>query len=72
MIWFTSLPEIYDSPKINFAYGAFLTMSIGMKFDIEVLRCISSDPCEHAFRILRQNISEFTVSKMMDLIDGVM
>ena len=46
-------------------------MIIGTQFDVETLRCISSDPHEHTFGMLRQKMSEFTVSHMMDLIDSI-
>ena len=72
MIWFTSLTGVHDTPKRNFSCGHCLTISIGIKFDTEVVRHASLEPCEHAFGMLRQSARELTASKIMDLIDGVM
>ena len=55
----------------NFAHGACLIMSIREQIDMKALRCISSEPCEHAFGMLRQNERDFSISQIMDLIDSI-
>ena len=72
MIWFTFLAGVYDTPKREFACRSCLIIIIGTCFDIDVLRHISLGPCEHDFGMVRQNINKFTISQMMDLIDGFM
>ena len=69
MVWLKSLSGFYYAPTRNMVCGTTLIIFVGFRNDVCRLDCISSDPCEHQFAMLRQKVREFASSQMIDLID---